>query len=73
MDGHEREVERASTTEGLPVSVSMGPVLEAADFPRQSSLVDARVLLISGLAICVGIAAAFGVLALLAIRLTGAK
>jgi H+/Cl- antiporter ClcA len=56
---HEKDVERASTTEGLPVSVSMGPALEAADVPRQSSLVNARVLFISSLAIGVGIAAAF--------------
>ena len=47
----EHDVERASTTEGLPVAVSMGPSLEAAGAPRTTSLVDARVLFISGIAI----------------------
>ena len=55
----EHDVERASTTEGLPVAVSMGPTLEAAGAPRATSLlVDARVLFISGLAIILGIASA---------------
>jgi H+/Cl- antiporter ClcA len=53
------DVERASTTEGLPVAVSMGPALDAAAVPRHSSLVNARVIYISGLAMVVAIAAAF--------------
>jgi H+/Cl- antiporter ClcA/CBS domain-containing protein len=53
------DVERASTTEGLPVSVSMGPALQAAAVPRHSSLVNGRVIVISFLAILVAIAAAF--------------
>src|ERR1051326_6951177 len=55
----DHELERASTTEGLPVSVSLGPTLEAAAVPQHSSLVDARVVFISCLAILVAIAAAF--------------
>jgi CIC family chloride channel protein len=52
-------VESASTTGGLPVAVSMGPALESAAVPRQASLVNARVLFISALAIGVAVAAAF--------------
>ena len=59
MSDHENEVERASTTEGLPVAVSMGPALDAAAVPRHSSLVNGRVVFISGLAIAVAVAAAF--------------
>jgi H+/Cl- antiporter ClcA len=53
------DLERASTTEGLPVAVSMGPALEAASVPPRSSLVDRRVIFISALAILIGVAAAF--------------
>src|SRR3954466_14828606 len=52
------EVERASTTEGLPVSPSMGPTLEASAVPMQSSLVDRRVVFICALSIVLAIAAA---------------
>src|SRR4051794_41060550 len=45
------DVERASTTDGLPISPSLGPALELAHVPPQASLVDARVVLICGLAI----------------------
>jgi len=57
MSNH--EVERASTTEGLPVSPSLGPALEAADIPAQSTLVDKRVLIICGISVLLAIAAAF--------------
>ena len=59
MSDHENEVERASTTEGLPVAVSMGPALEAAAVPQQSSLVSGRVVFISCLAIAIAVVAAF--------------
>lgn len=52
-------VERASTTDGLPVAVSLGPALHAAGMPRHASLVDSRVVFISFLAILVAIASAF--------------
>src|SRR3954464_11629061 len=55
----DHQVERASTTEGLPVSPSLGPALEAADIPAQSTLVNKRVLVICGISILVAIAAAF--------------
>src|SRR5882724_7506199 len=57
MSNH--EVERASTTEGLPVSPSLAPALEAADIPSQSTLVDKRVMVICGISILVAVAAAF--------------
>ncbi|HEY2586980.1 MAG TPA: chloride channel protein, partial [Tepidisphaeraceae bacterium] len=55
----DNSVEGASTTEGLPIAVSLGPALDAAAVPRHSSLVDRRVLFISSLAIVVAVAAAF--------------
>ena len=51
------DVADAATTEGLPVAPSLGPVLESIDAPRQVTLVDARVLLISGIAVAIGLAA----------------
>ena len=33
-------IERASTTDGLPVSLSLGPTLEAAAVPSQPTVVD---------------------------------
>jgi H+/Cl- antiporter ClcA/predicted transcriptional regulator len=54
----EHLIERASTTEGLPVSPSLGPALDAAAVPAQSSLVDRRVVFISLLSILIAIASA---------------
>ena len=54
----EHDVERAATTEGLPISVSMGPVLAQAHLPGESSLVDRRVVLICGVSIVLAVAAA---------------
>lgn len=47
------------TTEGLTVSPSLDLVLESAHAPPQYALMDRRVLQICGLAIALGIAAAF--------------
>jgi CIC family chloride channel protein len=55
--GH-RAVERASTTDGLPVSMSLGPVLDQARVPVRTPLVDRRVVVIACLAIALGIIAA---------------
>jgi CIC family chloride channel protein len=49
---------QAATTGGLPVAPSLEPVLEAAHVPDKATLVDRRVLLISGLAMAVAFAAA---------------
>src|SRR5690242_6367415 len=54
----EKEIERASTTEGLPVSPSMGPALQSVAVPPQASLVDKDVIKICGLSILLAIAAA---------------
>lgn len=52
------EVERASTTqEGVPVSPSLGPTLDAAQVPARATPVDPRVIYISLLALLVGISA----------------
>src|SRR5215471_8841359 len=51
------DVADAATTEGLPVAPSLAPALEKINAPRQMALVDARVLLISAIAIGVGLAA----------------
>jgi H+/Cl- antiporter ClcA/predicted transcriptional regulator len=55
----EHEVERASTTDGLPVSVSLSPTLESTEVPSQPSLVNARVVFMCVLSILVAMAAAF--------------
>jgi H+/Cl- antiporter ClcA len=59
----------AATRGGLPVSISLGPALDAAAVPRQTPLVDARVVALSGLAILV--AGAAGLIAQLLTRLIG--
>ena len=59
MAGDEHPIEQARTTEGLPVSVSLGPTLESALVPAQAASVDSRVVLICAVAVVVGIAAAF--------------
>jgi H+/Cl- antiporter ClcA/predicted transcriptional regulator len=53
------EISAASTTDGLPVSIGLGEVLQEARVPHQATLVDRRVLLMSALAIVLGLAAAF--------------
>lgn len=52
------ELSCTSTTEGLLVSPSLGPSLEAAHIPPHTTLVDARSLLISLIAIGIGLTAA---------------
>lgn len=49
----------ASTTEGLPVAPSMGPLLDATHAQRQVTAIDRRVLMVSGLSIAVAFAAGF--------------
>jgi H+/Cl- antiporter ClcA/CBS domain-containing protein len=55
----EPHVVQEGTTEGLPVAPGMGEALREAHVPHQATLVDARVLLISALAVLIGFAAAF--------------
>ncbi|MFI5364233.1 MAG: chloride channel protein [Candidatus Binatia bacterium] len=54
-------VTSGSTTDGLPVAPTLGPTLQSAHVAQRPTLVDARVVLISVLAI--GVALAAGVLA----------
>lgn len=54
----DHEVERSSTTEGLPVSPSLGPTLENENVPVRAALVDARTVLVCGLAMVTAGAAA---------------
>src|SRR5690349_25170539 len=52
------DLEAATTTEGLPVSPSMGPALLDAQVPARTTLVDSRVVFISVVSIALAIAAA---------------
>src|SRR5665213_3406546 len=56
-DQHSRQVEGSSTTQGLPLSPSMGPALAMAEIPSTPLLVDRRVALISVLAFLIACAA----------------
>ena len=52
------DVERAATTEGVPVDVSIGPALAGAAVPAESSLIDRRTVAVCGLAVLLAGAAA---------------
>ncbi len=52
-------VENASTTEGLPVAVSLGPTLRELNVPAVPSLVDGRVVMLAAVSTLLAIAAAF--------------
>jgi CIC family chloride channel protein len=54
----DHDVERSSTTEGLPVAPSLGPVLHAADIPAHATLIDARTVAICALAMVLAAVAA---------------
>ena len=68
-DPHERAIEDASTTEGLPVAPSMGPALASVQAPRETVPVGPRVVLVSAVAIAIALAA--GVIAVALTRLIG--
>jgi len=54
---HELSEPRYSgTTDGLPIAPSLGPALEAAHITPRSALVDARVVVISALALLIALA-----------------
>ncbi|HTL12082.1 MAG TPA: chloride channel protein [Bdellovibrionota bacterium] len=53
----DREIEKSSTTQGLPVSPSLGPTVHAAHIHRHVPLVDRRVALISLLAMLLAVVA----------------
>ena len=52
-------VETAGSTDALPIAPALGMALEAARMPRRSTLVDRRVVLVTAIAIVLGLAAAF--------------
>ena len=54
-----QETARGSTTEGLPISPSLAPSLEAAQVPPHSTIVDSRTLFLSLLSIGIAIISAF--------------
>ncbi len=56
--GHGHEVEKSSTTEGLPVAPSMLAGLEAVGATRQAAAINARVIGITGIACAIAVAAA---------------
>src|SRR6476660_2342235 len=62
-----RQVERSSTTEGLPVAPSMGPAMEVAEMAGQAALVDRRAVVIA--AVCIVLAAAAALVAQGLVRL----
>jgi len=68
-DPHERPIEEASTTEGLPVAPSMGPALASIQAPHETVPVGPRVVLVSAVAIAIALAA--GVVAVVLTRLIG--
>src|SRR2546426_6458466 len=53
----EQEISRASTTEGLPVAPSLGPTLQSVQVPKSETLLNTRVLFMSGLAVAIAVAA----------------
>ncbi len=55
----DHEVFRSSTTRGLPIAPSMGPVLESAHVGRMRRVAGRRVLLLVGLSVPVAVAAGF--------------
>jgi H+/Cl- antiporter ClcA len=55
--GH--DVERASTTGGLPVAPGLGPSLDAARVPVESRPVDRRVVVLCAVAVAIAVAAGF--------------
>ncbi|HEY4157695.1 MAG TPA: chloride channel protein, partial [Polyangiaceae bacterium] len=55
---HSHQLERASTTEGLPIAPSMLPGLEAVAVTRHSGAINARVVWIAGLSCAIAVGAA---------------
>jgi chloride channel protein, CIC family len=53
-----REVEAAATTEGIPLGLSMAPTLEQAQMPVESSLIDARIVLITAVSVVLAVVVA---------------
>ena len=54
MNSH--DVERSSTTAGLPISPGLGPTLEQAHIIRHPNVLDSRTLFIVGLSVVLALA-----------------
>ncbi len=54
MNAH--DVERSSTTAGLPISPGLGPALEQAHIIRHPNVLDSRTLFIVGLSVVLALA-----------------
>ncbi len=65
----EHDVEKASTTPGLPLSVGLGPLIEKASVERHPRALDGRSLVIC--ALCMGLAAVVALVARLLVYLIG--
>ncbi|MEO6908750.1 MAG: chloride channel protein [Abditibacteriaceae bacterium] len=60
LKGPQKEpLSHSTRTEGLPVAAGFGAVLDQANVPQQSILVDKRIMLISALAVVLGIVCAY--------------
>lgn len=55
MTDHEKEVEKSSTTIGLPVSVGLGPTIAQAEIPKHISVVNYRTLFIALLSVGIAV------------------
>jgi CIC family chloride channel protein len=61
------EIERASTTEGLPVSPSLGPALQMARMPTHTTPINGRVVLMCVVSVGVGAVAGWAAQLLIAV------
>ena len=66
----QHDLEKASTTPGLPLSLGIGPLIEKADVEHHPRALDVRSLLIC--ALCMGLAAVVAPVARLLMLLIGA-
>lgn len=55
MSDHENEIEKSSTTIGLPISVGLGPTIAQADIPKHISVVNSRTLFVVMLSIGIAV------------------
>ena len=59
MQEYNHEIERSSTTAGLPVAPGLGDTLDAGNFPHERARIDKRVVMISLSSMALAVAAVF--------------
>jgi CIC family chloride channel protein len=59
LQEYDHEIERSSTTEGLPVAPGMSASLDATNFPQEKARIDKRVIWLSLICMALAIAAVF--------------